>query len=417
MRITSLKLANVRTIEAAEFRFQPGFNLIVGVNGVGKTTVLDALCVCLSAYVKQANQLPGRGEAFTSDDIRVGAGALGVECNVQIGPTAYRYLVHKPRETSVPQKKAGMPREQVYDTPKNASFLGDLPQVATGSEPYGRSLAVMYSTNRAVPSERAPGRSVAAGGTMAAFADAFASRELRLGEFSHWMRVQEVLRSENASADKALAAFEDAVSRFLPEYRNLRVDDNGGRRQLLIDRGRSTVAVWQMSDGERSTLALVLDLTRRLVQANPEMSDPLAEAEAVVLIDEIELHLHPTWQRQIVRKLTATFPRCQFIATTHSPQVIGEVEHDRIHIMADDEVYSPTHSFGVDSSRVLEEVMEADPRTENVQKLLTAVSNDIGRQRYDDARELLAQLIDLLGEGDPEVTRVATLLDFLEGEE
>ena len=416
MRVSALQLANVRTIETAEFRFQPGFNLIVGVNGVGKTTVLDALCMCLSAYVKQANQLHGRAKAFTPDDIRVGAGALGVECNAQIGPTVYRYLIYKPRETSVPQKKAGMPREQVHDTPERASFLGDLPPFATSSEAGGRPLAVLFSTNRAVPSERTPSKGMAAGGTTAAFADAFASRELRLGEFAHWMRAQEALRSERAAAAKALAAFESAVLRFLPEYRNLRVDSNGGRPQLLIDRGDSTVAVRQMSDGERGILALVFDLTRRLVQANPEMSNPLAKAEAVVLIDEIDLHLHPTWQRQIVRKLATTFPRCQFIATTHSPQVIGEVEHDRIHIIADGEVYSPTHSFGVDSSRVLEEVMEADPRTEEVQDLLTAVSNDIGKQRYDAARELLAQLVALLGENDPEVTRTAILLDFLEGE-
>lgn len=417
MKVAFIKVANVRAIEAAEFRFQPAFNLIVGVNGVGKTTVLDALGVCLSAYVKRANKLYGQAKSFTPDDIRVDADALSVECDALIGPTTYRYLIHKPREMSVPRKKAGMPREQVHDTPRNASFLGGLPQVATGGEPGGRPLAVLFSTNRAVPSGRAPGKSVAAGGTAVAFGDAFASRELRLGEFAHWMRAQDALRSQRVSAAKALAVFEEVVSRFLPEYRNLRVDDNGGRLRLLIDRGCSPVTVRQMSDGERGTLALVLDLTRRLVQANPEMSNPLAEAEAVVLIDEIELHLHPTWQRQIVRKLTSTFPLCQFIATTHSPQVIGEVEHDRIHIMADGEVYSPTHSFGVDSSRVLEEVMEADPRTENVQKLLTAVSNHIGRQRYDDARELLAQLVGLLGEGDPEVTRVTTLLDFLEGEE
>ena len=417
MRVTALKLANLRTIEASEFRFGSKFNLIVGVNGVGKTSVLNALGVCLSAYMKQANQMRRQTEAFTLDDIRIGADALSVECDALIGPTAYRYLIHKPRETSVPQKKAGMPREQVHDTPERASFLGDLPPLATGGEPGGRPLAVMFSTNRAVPSERTPGKGMAAGGTTAAFADAFASRELRLGEFAHWMRAQETLRSERADAAKALEGFEAAVYRFLPEYRNLRVDNNEGRPQLLIDRGDSTVTVRQMSDGERGTLALVFDLTRRLVQANPEMSNPVDEAEAVVLIDEIDLHLHPTWQRQIVRKLTTTFPRCQFIATTHSPQIIGEVEHDRIHIMANGEVYSPTHSFGVDASRVLEEVMEVDPRTEEVQDLLTAVSNDIGKQRYDAARELLAQLVALLGENDPEVTRTAILLDFLEGEE
>ena len=56
MRVTSLKLVNVRAIKTAEFRFQPGFNLIVGVNGVGKSTVLDALSVCLSAVVKRGER-------------------------------------------------------------------------------------------------------------------------------------------------------------------------------------------------------------------------------------------------------------------------------------------------------------------------------------------------------------------------
>src|SRR5947209_3801718 len=184
------------------------------------------------------------------------------------------------------------------------------------------------------------------------------------------MRVQESMRDERPAASRVLAACEGAVKRFLPGYSNLRLGD-AERRQLCIDRGVTTIPVRRLSDGERGTLALVLDLTRRLAQANPRMADPAAEAEAVVLIDEIDLHLHPKWQRQIVGNLTATFPRFQFIATTHSPQIIGEVEHDRIQIIAQGQVYSPTHSFGVDSSRVLEEVMEAGPRTEAIQELLS----------------------------------------------
>ena len=85
MEITSLKLVNLRAIENAEFRFQPGFNLIVGVNGVGKTSVLDALSVCLSAVVKRANKLRSRVEAFSANDIRIGAGVMTVECDVRIG--------------------------------------------------------------------------------------------------------------------------------------------------------------------------------------------------------------------------------------------------------------------------------------------------------------------------------------------
>jgi predicted ATP-binding protein involved in virulence len=113
----------------------------------------------------------------------------------------------------------------------------------------------------------------------------------------------------------------------------------------------------------------------------------------------------------------ATFPKCQFIATTHSPQVIGEVEHGRIQIIADGQVYSPTHSFGVDSSRVLEEIMNADPRTREVQELLSEISEEVGAQRFEKARELVAKLSGQLGENDPEVTRTSTLIDFMEGKE
>ena len=97
--------------------------------------------------------------------------------------------------------------------------------------------------------------------------------------------------------------------------------------------------------------------------------------------------------------------------------MIGEVEQDRIQIMADGDVYPPKHSFGVDSSRVLEEIMDALPRTTEVGELLTMVSREIGKQRYENARGLLAKLVGCLGENDPEVTRIATLLDFMEGYE
>ena len=417
MTVTSLKLVNVRGIEKAEFRFQPGFNLIVGANGAGKTSVLDSLRVCLSAFVKRANKLRTRLEFFVGDDIRVGSSALTVECSGRIDSVEHQYVIHQPREASVPQQsKVGMPRDQVHDTPKRAGFLGIAPMPAAGGVPGGRPLAVLFSTKRAIPSARAPSKQVAAGGIPAAHADAFANRELRLGELAAWMRAQEALWSERALARRALEAFEDAIVRFLPGYQNLRLD-HGQRSQLLINRGPSTIAVRQMSDGERGVLALVLDLTRRLVQANPELTDPVAEAEAVVLIDELELHLHPQWQRQIVWRLTSAFPRCQFIATTHSPQVIGELAHDRIQIMADGDVYSPGHAFGVDSSRVLEEIMAAPPRNQEVEGLLTKVSGAIGRQQYEEARELLREVVSRLGENDPEVTRITTLLDFMEGEE
>ena len=421
MRVTRLKLANVRAIEAAEFHFRAHFNLVAGINGAGKTTVLDALAVCLSHFIKRVNRLRGKVVRFDTIDIRMGTDALDVECEIESGErnARYGYMLHKSRESTVPREdKAGQPREQTRDTPERAELVGGPPPVSIGDESGGRPLAILFSTSRAMPSEGTLPRSAVAGGVNAACSGALSNRRgLHLREFEAWMRVQDALSSEQPATRRVLGAFDKAVTRFLPGYRNLRLggeSPSGGF--LLIDRGTATLPIRQLSDGERGVLAMVLDLTRRLAQANPEMNDPAAEAEAVVLIDEIELHLHPEWQRRIVRDLTETFPRCQFIATTHSPQIIGEVEHDRIHIVVDGDVYSPTYSFGVDSSRVLEEIMATDPRTRKVKDLLSEISRTIGDDSYDDVRALLADLAKHLGEDDPEVTRIRTLLDFMMGD-
>lgn len=413
MRVSSLRLANVRGIEAAEFRFRPEFNLIVGENGIGKTTVLDALRFCLTAFVRSANGIDIRG-TFAADDIRIGADFLEVECAGRIGAAEHRYVVHRPREAVAWREgRAGTPHEQVRRTPAKRQFLGPAPTPATGPEPGGRPIAVSYSTKRAVTSHST--RRPAAGSVEAAFEGALADVALRLGVFAEWMRAQEALAREWPPARRVLEGLENAIARFLPGYARLRADP-GKRMGLVIDRDGGTVSVHQLSDGERGVLCLALDLTRRLVQANPELENPVEEAEAVVLIDELELHLHPQWQRRIVVRLEKTFPSCQFIATTHSPQVIGEVPHDGIHIMTDGEVYSPTHSFGVDSSRVLEEVMGARPRNADVEQALESVSDEIGKRRYGNARDRLGSLATRIGENDPEVTRMRTLLDFMEGD-
>ena len=419
MKVSRLKLVNVRAIGEAEFHFRPGFNLIAGVNGVGKTTVLDSLAVCFSAVARLANHRPRYGKSFGPNDIRVGAGVLQAECDFECAGEEHKYVLHRFRHRAPRQEATEWSREHEmpYNNPVLEDFYGGFPTDGTGGKPEGKVLAVLFSTSRSVASDQSSRRSAAAGGVAAAFADALSTRPLQLTEFADWMRAQLVLSTERSAARSMLATSEKAVTRFLSGYRNLRPAAAESNHSLLIDRSSTPLPVRHLSDGERGVLAIVLDLTRRLAQANPKMQDPAAEAEAVVLIDEIELHLHPSWQRRIVGNLTKTFPKCQFIVTTHSPQIIGEIEHDRIQIVADGKVYSPTHSFGVDSSRVLEELMDTPPRTAEVEALLAKVSREIGKLRFDNARELMIQLVDRLGEKDPEVTRIATLLEFMEGEE
>jgi predicted ATP-binding protein involved in virulence len=439
MRFTGIKLANLRAMEAAEFRFQPGFNLIVGVNGVGKSTVLDALRICASRLLPSMTESRAKAMSFAVDDIRSGLPFLDAELSLALGHDEFRFTRRQWRETFAADDAENLERlqreilnsERLRDRAR--TLLRELEEShgVSDSDAYSPSLAelkkaatstatapncIYFSTNRSVASNASSSKSRTAGGRSAAYAEALVPRPMYVAQFADWMRVQEVLGREQEVAARHLEVLQSAIARFLPSYSKLRPGEESSSR-LVINQGGITLDVTQLSDGERGVLALVLDLARRLSQANPSLADPLAEGDAVVLIDEIDLHLHPKWQRQIVRNLTAAFPRCQFIATTHSPQVIGEVEHNRIQIITDGQVYSPTHSFGVDSSRVLEEIMDADPRAQEVNALLSQISQEVGKQRYESARGLLVQLVGKLGEDDPEVTRIKTLLDFMEGEQ
>ena len=412
MIVETLNIVNLRAIEKAFFRFRPGFNLIVGVNGVGKTTILDALGPGLSAVMRRANQITVRANRFSDDDIRIGTDTLEIQCSVRLEGIEHTYRVYRTRQAMARPDRTALSQDPEVQRSRRWGFIGPTPSRISGELPNGRPLAVLFSTKRAVPSKRVPKKRLAVGGVATAFADAFANRELPLGEFIAWMRVQESMRSEYKVADQVLAACERSVTRFLPDYKNLRIDQY--ENDLVIDRNASTIPVRFLSDGERGILALVMDLTRRLAQANPELDDPATDAQAVVLIDEIELHLHPKWQREIARNLESAFPRCQFIASTHSPQIIGEVSHDRIQMVSEGLVDNPSRSFGVDSSRILEEVMEANSRTHEIADLLSQISGMVGRRSFAKANDLLNQLIARLGEDGPEVIRLRTLLDFLE---
>ena len=126
-----------------------------------------------------------------------------------------------------------------------------------------------------------------------------------------------VWRAQERSGE--ISAFEKVLGVFLEGFSDVQVETQPLR--LTVRKGGSRLSISQLSDGERSFIAILGDMVRRLALANPDLDDPL-QGHGVVLIDELELHLHPTWQRQIVENLRETFPNIQFIGTTHSPFVI-----------------------------------------------------------------------------------------------
>jgi predicted ATP-binding protein involved in virulence len=162
-------------------------------------------------------------------------------------------------------------------------------------------------------------------------------------------------------------------------------------------------------------LTLVGDLASRAAILNPHLADAaLRDTAGVVIIDELDLHLHPRWQRRVIHDLKTTFPSVQFIATTHSPQLVGEAQPDEIRLLDGDETTIPPRSFGIDSSRVLEEVMGAESRDQSVGGLLTRLFKLIDDEDFDSARRMLAEVEANLGSDDPEVTRARALMTFLE---
>ena len=125
----------------------------------------------------------------------------------------------------------------------------------------------------------------------------------------------------------------------------------------------------QLSGGYRIVLALAADLARRMITGNPHRDDPL-KSEAVVLIDEVELHLHPGWQQRILGDLQRTFPNAQFIVSTHSPQVLTTVEPQRIVELSweGDRIVAGAPggaTYGAEAGDVLSVVMGVKERPEN----------------------------------------------------
>jgi predicted ATP-binding protein involved in virulence len=393
MEIKSLTLTQFRAFEQATFEFQPGMNLLVGINGVGKSSVLDALRIALSRVLPQFTAYQDKRINFEVDDIMTGRDQLGVELKFQAFDIPFICNVTRGKSHKVEFKPDN---ENILDPLKNADE---------------QPLVVYFSTSRAVPTLKVINQKSSEGNQSAAFAEALNSRTLRLLEFAEWWLVQDALLDEEAKfAQSRLKVMADVVTRFLDWCTNLRAV-NEPKTTLLLDKDGVTIDVSQLSDGERGLLALVLDLARRLCQANPNLEDPLENGKAVVFIDEIDLHLHPRWQRTIVAQLTQTFPKCQFIATTHSPQIVGEVPAESILLLErNQQPFRPDQSLGMDTNWVLRYLMGAATRDSATEKALSRIADMIENEQYDEATDVIDTIRDKIGEF-PDLVRLQTRID------
>lgn len=358
MKIKSATFQNYRGITNLGLEFSPKTNVLAGVNGVGKSAVLDGLANLLESWVYALDPGTNIGSADI-EDIRIGAEHASLGIHVEVEGKDFEWDEVKSRHQKT--RKA-----------KSKRTLPFFPLIGTAiSEDVRLPLVVHYDSKRAALEVPLRLRAQPSKGI---FGDAFESRSkggVDFRSFFSWFRDREDLENETrvdtpTFVDAPLDAVRRAIERFT-SFDRLRVRRQAPMRMTLQKLG-TVLSVNQLSDGERNLLALVGDIARRLSLLNLKGNvDAILAGEGVVLIDEIELHLHPKWQREVISKLETTFPNCQFILTTHSPQVLSHVHEENIWILRLNgegtvEAARPQASYGLDSNRILEDIMDVPKR-------------------------------------------------------
>jgi predicted ATP-dependent endonuclease of OLD family len=427
MQINYLSLSQFRGIQDASINFKPGFNLIVGVNGAGKSSVLDALCIVLARALPALTPSGAHsGVATRVADITVNKNALSIVAKFTCHATDFALTLTE--QASVVQSAVDQDRglKDIRDVdelptlrrhqrpePGDPRLAGTLRgQTSINPEAHeltptpdpklkkaaNQPLALFLSVRRSIPNEKAASKK------SSAYQDVFrVERGLEIRTLAQWWKARESLAVEDPNSKSAtqLIAARAALKEMLPSMTDWRVEGE----QVLVDKivevsgiaesgapevreERRTLPISSLSDGEKSLIAITTDIAQRLAVLNPNETDPIKTGTGVVLLDEIDLHLHPSWQRHIAIHLPKVFPGLQFIATTHSPQVIGETEPGRaILLHAGGKVEYLDESLGRDSGWILRHVMDTPERNAELQAGLDEVDQLIDSERFDAAKE------------------------------
>jgi predicted ATPase len=305
MKVREIAVTGFRGF-ADEQRFQLSdrFTVIAGVNGRGKSSLLDGLALLLARLLRALALSGGSGRTISASDVHVGrtAAALMMQATCAGIPVKFD-VAYSPRSRRI--RARGLPnalREQIRRNYGDPAREDDQAPVAV----YYTTDRAGYRLPRTLPTDLPIGMRLAHHG-------ALTSRMVDYRDFMARYR----LWARNQSRE--LTAFNRVLTEFLQGFSDLEVEEKPLR--LTVRKGDARISLQQLSDGERAFIAVLGDLVRRLALANPELEDPLA-GHGVVLIDELELHLHPRWQREVVEKLRTSFPNIQFVATTHSPFII-----------------------------------------------------------------------------------------------
>ncbi len=436
MRIDRLELRNFKKFAALDLDLHPRFNLLIGENGSGKTSVLDALAVALGVWLidppdstlvnSRRNIAPSEirleGRQYGDRVLFTEAGGVSVKARGEIVGHSdlewdRRISPGKNEDSTAGAEQALEVIRRVYER----SFF---------DEKFFLTVIAYYGAGRAWLSHRerskALGDPIEAARRWAAFYDCLNDR-IRIRDLGQWFQ-REAIAAANRGG-RFRSGFEIvrwAILRCVPGADAMWFDGDRGEIVLSIEGQAQPFS--NLSAGQRTMMALAADLAIKMVTqnndwvppedaipANGDLPEVLAITPGVVLIDELDVHLHPRWQRRVVSDLKATFPSIQFVCTTHSPQIIGEVAPDEIRMLDEAALgRHPDQSFGLDSNAILEDIQGASARDSKVSAAIEAVEEALEEGDLDQARDRLSALKTQLHGETRDTVRLEATINNLE---
>ncbi|MCK4659609.1 MAG: AAA family ATPase [Phycisphaerae bacterium] len=417
MRIQSLDIKNFRAIRQLHIDFQDKLNVLEGDNGAGKSSILDCVANVLSWLPARVRTSSGAGRKLTDDDITNDESETSIRVTATYQNEDCTWTVSKTRK--------GRARETFSEFDRLKEVVAAIHSRLKENRAAGVPLFVLYPVNRSVldiPLRIREKHSFAE--QIDAYENALVGAKSNFRLFFEWFREREDLENERRLdpdmenhpprgsqwEDPQLRAVRRAIESIMPGYSNLRVRRMPHR--MTLNKKHEVFTVNQLSDGEKCLLAMVGDMARRLAIANPGREDAL-NGSGIVLIDEIDLHLHPAWQRSIIPSLTKTFPNCQFVVSTHSPQVLSHVQAENIMLLRYTrqgiEMSQPTEAYGQDSCRILEDLMHVPGRPQEIKDRLSRLFLVIEEGNLQEARTLVNEIRNKIGT-DPKLVKAETLI-------
>lgn len=407
MKLKEISITNFKGCQDIHLNLDDQLTVIIGANGAGKSTILEAISIVLSWIIARIRNPKGQGRYISDVEIYNGysSGILKAEFdNIQ--------------SIVIPSKaKKGYTKDVAIDLKDLNQYCESVrEQITQHHTKTSIPIFVNYGVRRAVVDIPLRIRKSHIFDLFETYEDSLRG-DANFRTFFEWYRNQEDIENESIregtlSGDKApiifdrqLNAVRSAIKSFMPMFSNIRVSRNP--LQMKIDKDGLTLSVNQLSDGEKIYVALVGDLCRRLALANPTLEDPL-KGEGIVLIDELDLHLHPQWQSEIATRLCSTFPNIQFIVTTHSPLVITNVQSSQLRILTSEQgriiIANSENGYALPVSVILKDIMGiSNELPANIEGLLDEVYQKIqtgdiknAKNGYDELLKLTPNLPDLV---------------------